>query len=594
MDRRSFLAQAASRRTTGRRRDRRRPTAPSSLRATAISNTTVALAWNAARDNVGVAKYEVLRDGRRVASTKRRTFVDRGLRAGVAYGYRVRALDAARNVGPATRPLRVTTRPRTGGGSPAPGPTTSAPPPPPPPPPPTGGATPSNPLSTAMVDRLFWRAGFGPSEAERANWTGHSMDELVDWFLNTPNSLRATSTPPTYNGNPIDPLATDDELVMDWLDRMQRSVNPLVERMAFFWHRHWAVSRDAGIPAEWLLTYANRLRGYADLGANPNASFRQLALDMTTADGAMSYFLTGFSNVKGHPNENYGREFMELFCLGVVDAAGNPNYSQTDVQELARAFTGYRLDQDPNSAGYGTVTFVPSRFDGGTKTILGHTGAYDAPAAVDVVLFHPNHAPYLVRKLWKEFIFTPIPQATLDDLVATYLGNQTQLRPLLRKILLNPLILESLDEPNLVKPPVQFTVGVLKAMDAPLRDWWQADSLDLMQQVPYAPPNVAGWEGGLSWLNTNTVRARFDLIVRCQQLKYGNPNSPIADVPGESAQQAFDRAYSEVGSPWLSPQTRALLMTYAQQAPTTTVGQRRERQYALRAFMLGGPDAQVI
>src|SRR5207249_10089102 len=64
-----------------------------------------------------------------------------------------------------------------------------------------------------------------------------------------------------------------------------------------------------------------------------------------------------------------------------------------------------------------------------------------------------------------------------------------------------------------------FTVGVLRAMDAPLRDWWQADSLDLMQQVPYAPPNVAGWEGGLSWLNTNTVRARFDLIVRCQQLK---------------------------------------------------------------------------
>ncbi|MDX6642071.1 MAG: hypothetical protein QOD76_33 [Solirubrobacteraceae bacterium] len=592
MDRRSFLAQAAGRRTTGRRRDRRRPTAPSSLRATAVSETTVALAWKAARDNVGVAKYEVLRDGRRVAFTKKRTFVDRRLRAGVAYAYRVRALDAARNIGPATRPLRVTTRPRpNGGGSSGPGPTTSAPPPPAPPPP--GGGTPSNPLSTAMVDRVFWRAGFGPSDADRASWTGRSMDELVDWFLSTPNSLRTTSTPPTYNGNPIDPLATDDELVMDWLDRMQRSVNPLVERMTFFWHRHWAVSRDAGIPAQWLLSYANRLRGYADLGANPNASFRQLALDMTTADGAMSYFLTGFSNVKGHPNENYAREFMELFCLGVVDAAGNANYTQTDVEELARAFTGYQLDWEPSSPTYGGVSFDASEFDPGTKTILGHTGAYNAPAAVDIVLGHANHAPYLVRKLWKEFVFTPIPQATLDDLVATYLGSGFLLRPLLKKILTNPLIFESLDEPNLVKPPVQFTVGVLKAMDAPLRDWWQADSLDLMQQVPYTPPNVAGWEGGLSWLNTNTVQARFDLIVRCQQLKYASPNSPIADVPGETAQQAFDRAFVEVGSPWLSPQTRSLLLTYSQQAPTTTVGQRRERQYALRAFMLGGPDAQV-
>ena len=239
-----------------------------------------------------------------------------------------------------------------------------------------------------MVERLFWRAGFGPSAADRQQWTGQPVEALVEHFLTTPYELAPTSTPPTYKGNPINPLASDPELQMEWLDRMQRVTNPFPERLNLFWHRHWAVSRDSGIANSDLLAYRDRLRRYSDLAGNPTARFRDLALEMTTQDAAMSRYLTGYLNVKGAPNENYGREFMELFTLGVTNAEGVPNYTQTDVHELARAFTGYSLNGET-----GVVSFTPARFDSATKTIFGHTGAFNAAEGVALVLSQPNHAP---------------------------------------------------------------------------------------------------------------------------------------------------------------------------------------------------------
>jgi uncharacterized protein (DUF1800 family) len=205
--------------------------------------------------------------------------------------------------------------------------------------------TPDGLITQAMVDRMCWRAGFGPSAADRQHWTGQAPISLVDHFLSARYALAPTPTPPTYQGNPIDPLASDPELQMEWLDRMRRAANPFIERLNFFWHRHFAVSRDAGIPSSMLLDYRDRLRRYSDFAATPTASFRDLALEMTTQDAAMSMYLTGFLNQKGAPNENYAREFIELFMLEVTDANGNPNYSQTDVQNLARAFSGYTLNQ---------------------------------------------------------------------------------------------------------------------------------------------------------------------------------------------------------------------------------------------------------
>jgi hypothetical protein len=116
------------------------------------------------------------------------------------------------------------------------------------------------------------------------------------------------------------------------------------------------------------------------------------------------------------------------------------------------------------------------------------------------------------------------------------------------------------------------------------------------------PPNVAGWEGGMSWLNSNTVQARFDMVVRAQYLKYSTyyPGQTVPQIPVESAQDTFNRAHAWAGYPWMSDATRTQLMAYANAAPvnstnqTTQANQRRQRFYTLQALMLGGPDAQVM
>src|SRR4051812_27955322 len=571
-------------------------TQPKHLHAAALTSASVLLVW---RRVLHTDHYVVYRDGKRLGSTRATRFNDKKVKPGQRHRYRVRARGRHGWLGRASKVLVVTVPKRKqvvgGGTTPAPGgggttPTGGDPGP---------GSTPDTVLTRAMVDRMFWRAGFGPSAADRATWTSKTVGELVDHFLDTPQQLAPTSTPPkTQGGGAIDPLASDDELVMEWLDTMQRAQTPFIERLTFFWHRHWAVNRQEGIPAQWMLNYRNVLRSYADLAANPDSTFRALAMDMTTNDGAMSFFLTMWANQKGAVNENYAREFMELFCLGVTDANGNANYSQTDVSELARAFTGWRLDQNPGSPSFGHVSFGgASYFDSGTKTIFGQTANFDAAAAVDLVLAQPSHAPFLVRKLWAEFISQPIPEATLDSLVATYTSSGFKLKPLLRGILSDALLLASIDEPDMLKPPVVLTVGILRAYDVPMRWFWIPDVMRDMQQRPFDPPNVAGWEGGLSWLNTNTAQARFELVLRALYLKhrgYSGVTTPVADVPGETATAAYDRAYAAVGAPWLAASTATQIAGLAAGMPAGTAAQRAQRQYALRAYFLAGPDYQVM
>jgi uncharacterized protein (DUF1800 family) len=491
-------------------------------------------------------------------------------------------------------------------------------------------------MSVAMVDRIFWRAGFGPTQAQRDAWVNKRHVDLVDWFLNTPLTFATTDTPPRSGTGvtPIDPRVSDDELVMEWVDRMQRADNPLPDRLAFFWHRHWAISRDDGtVSFDWAVKYRDRLLKYSNFELNPALSFRDMAYEITTGDAAMSAYLNLNANTRTKPNENYARELMELFCLGPTAPDGTPNYTQADIEGLTRALTGWRLDgrativvgglEVPNPD-YGKITFAANQFYTQAKTFLGNTIGAVGPtplnpqwgpdavnAAIDIVLSHPQHAQFLIRKLWAEFIASPIPQATLDALVAAYRSSNYQLRPVIRGILTNPLIFESLDEPNLIKPPIVYAAGVLRQLGSPLKGNYVRVALVNMQQQPYRPPNVAGWEGGLSWLNTNTVMGRFDMVVRAQFLKYSNyyrntetPVPPASvnyppDFPGETAQAAFDRAYAAVNRPWISDATKNALIAWAGTAAALPVvnptpAQRRQRFYALQAMILGGPDGQVM
>jgi len=442
------------------------------------------------------------------------------------------------------------------------------------------------PMSVEQVDRLFWRAGFGPSQADRDAWTGRTLDEAVDALLNTPQGV-LQGPDPVDGITPFDPTVEDAHLVLAWVSRMQRSPNPLPERLAFFWHRHWANSRQSVDPPQLMMRQNDLFRRYADLAANPSADFRTMAHEMGE-DPAMLRYLTGEANTKTRPNENYAREVMELFCLGVTDAAGNPNYTEDDVRQLARCFGGWRIDTtNPDDA---KSYFTPPRFDAGVKTVFGQTGAFGAREAADVVLSHPSHAPYLVRKLWSEFVAGPPDPATLDELVRTYNDSGRQIKPLVRKILTHPQMFDSLGEPALVKPPVVYVVGALRATGVPMVNRDAYTYLGRMGQIPYFPPNVSGWEYGFAFLNTNTAIERWRFAANLANRSEIAPQ----DIPDETPEQAVDRALSTCGRPWLSARTGELLLDYARRAPVTTVTRRRARQLLLRTMILGGPDGQVM
>ena len=151
--------------------------------------------------------------------------------------------------------------------------------------------TPQTLLTEAMVDRLFWRAGFGPSEQDRNTWTGKPLSSAVTGCSSTPAGYPAA--PATNGGNPLDPTGNDTDLVLSWVDRMVRATNPFVERLTFFWHRHWANSRESGVPtaaaddAEQPVPQATRISR-----SNPKANFRQMAYAVTI-DPSMLRYLTG-------------------------------------------------------------------------------------------------------------------------------------------------------------------------------------------------------------------------------------------------------------------------------------------------------------
>ena len=471
-------------------------------------------------------------------------------------------------------------------------------------------------MTQAMVDRLFWRAGFGASPANRAKWTGKPASALVDWFLSARPALVGAT--PTREGNPLDPNAEDVDLVLEWVDKMVRTTNPFVERMTFFWHRHFANGRDGGPSSQMLRRQNDLFRQYADFGKNPTASFRHL-LQKVTVDPSMLRYLTGEYNVKGDPNENYAREVMELFVLGVRNDQGKFNYTEPEVRELSKAFTGWEIDESNPDAP--TSHFTGSRWYNGPKTVFGVTQNLKAFApgdamysvtndAVELVLRRParagdpqdagrkpydTHARYLIRKLWHEFIVTPPDAKTLADLVATYLAPVKGkpgllLKPVIRKILLHKSIFESLDEPHMVKPPVVYVVGMMRALGVHITDSTPHDYLAEMGQLPYNPPNVSGWEGGLSWLNTNTVLSRFSYAGVMMDGTKAEPK----DTPGETSVAATKRALAAIGQPWVAGGTLGMIQDYAARAPSGSAALRIERQLMIRALALAGPDAQVM
>ena len=243
----------------------------------------------------------------------------------------------------------------------------------------------------ARAERLLWRAGFGPRRGEVERTARAGVDGAVDALL-APRGRALSGRPARVDGAPLDPINAYGHDVLWWLDRAVRTRQPLLERMTFNWHDHFATSNN-GVGDTRLM-----LAQYWTLRRGALGRFRNLAKAITR-DRAMQLWLSLANSEKGAPNENFARELLELFTLGV-----NNGYTERDVREAARALTGFTFDWETKRFGYD-----PERHDDGVKRIMGRVGRFRPLDVVDIAVDHRAHAEFLCDKLWGYFSPRPCP-----------------------------------------------------------------------------------------------------------------------------------------------------------------------------------------
>jgi uncharacterized protein (DUF1800 family) len=431
----------------------------------------------------------------------------------------------------------------------------------------------------AHVRRLFWRAGFGATPDEAARFAQAGMDATLSFILRGDGGPELEGPEPTADGKPLDPLNEWGHDALWWLDRMVRTRRPLVEKMTLFWHDHFATS-DQDTP--YMLRQNKMFRKHA-LG-----NFRTL-LKQVTRDPAMQLFLSLAGSNKWAPNENYARELMELFALG-------SGYTERDIREAARALTGFEARWSDD--GFQGIRYRKDWHDTGQKRIFGKRGNYDWRDVCDLACDHKRHAPFLVEKLWKFFVTEPLDASTKKSLVKTYTRGKLRIEPVVGAILAHPALYARLDRPDMVKAPVVFLAGALRAVGGGVQrsSWtWLSDG---MGQQLFSPPSVAGWDWGPAWLSTNTIKNRFQAITYLMTdrapLQVPDKSTPI----GLSTVDALARARAATGQPWTSPETDAALEKLANTMVAGLKSWERQhradaRERALRHLLLSGPDAQL-
>jgi uncharacterized protein (DUF1800 family) len=362
-----------------------------------------------------------------------------------------------------------------------------------------------------LVAHLLRRATFGPTPAEIDALAGHDYAEAVRSVL-SPSTMDTAVPLPSYAYAP-DGGRTDDEttdLATAWLGRMVSTPHQLPEKLVFFWHGHWATSVEK---VDSVALMRRQLETFRSLGTG---NFNLFAKAMVR-DPALIRWLDGQRNSRRAPNENLGRELMELFTLGIGA------YTEADVKAAARALTGWTVNRAD-----GTSAFMPDRFAKGKKTILGVTLDFDADKLIDHLVRQPAHARFLASRLWHRFGSSdPVPDATRDAMVMAY-GFRHDVNEMLIAMLRDPRFQASAG--HLVKQPVEWAVGAVRQLGVP---WSQTIAKPLlngvraMGQMPLRPPSVGGWPSGSAWLTTSTLQVRMKVAASLAQAV---PDSVLAQL----------------------------------------------------------------
>lgn len=405
----------------------------------------------------------------------------------------------------------------------------------------------------SKVAHLLRRAGFGASEAELDEYTALGYDATLERLINY--ELVDDSALETRLANMSIDVSSFEGARFWWLARMLYTRRPLQEKMTLFWHNHFVSASSKVRTAQLMLQQIQLFRD------NAVGSFEVL-LRLVTRDPAMLYYLDNRDNKKSAPNENYAREVMELFTVGIG------NYTEDDIKEAARAFTGYSSNRDS------MYVFLAEEHDFGLKTFMGETRAWDADEILERLTRHPATSYFVPGKLFRYFVHEQPSSATADRLANVFSASRYDIRTVLRDILTGPEFLASDAYHGQVKQPIDLVLGALKAFDVQNLAPDLPQIIRRMGQDLLNPPDVSGWKGGVTWLNSSTLLERFNFADRLAGS--GSPTGAyFVDVAGH--QRTYDlRTAADIVNYYVrllvdgdvSPEARRALVDYLADAST--------------------------
>jgi uncharacterized protein (DUF1800 family) len=354
------------------------------------------------------------------------------------------------------------------------------------------------------IARLFHRTGFGPKPGEFAEALRAGVASTRNKVLAPPSKVSFV-TPPTFTDlgprpSPNSPDVVEfsqqlryqtQQLFLWWLDEMATSPHTLQEKMTWFWHGHWATSIGKVNYALPMFNQNVTMRKYA-LG-----NFSEFAKAMFS-DGALQVWLDGQENTAKAPNENFSREMMELFTLGVN------RYTETDVKELARAFTGYQVSRSS-----GLVTYNARRRDTAPVTVLGKTGVMSPEEVIGHLVAQDNSALFVAERIWYRFVSSQEPLPQNHPMIKAFADRDIYA---LMKSLIEGSAL-SQQQYSMVKSPVEWFIGICRAtsitpskLPSPTK---LTNYFSTLSQIPVSPPNVGGWPVDQAWLSSASAQFRL-------------------------------------------------------------------------------------
>jgi uncharacterized protein (DUF1800 family) len=478
-----------------------------------------------------------------------------------------------------------------------------------------------------LIEHLLRRAGFGASADDLATYTALSyaqaVDRLVD-YESLPDSADGNIGKPGFVGTTSQGQFSPNTVINDarqrWLFRMLHSPRPLQEKMTLFWHNHFATgySKIAGAFGQENGTRLMAAKASEDpaqqkgqielLRERALGSFRDLLIAVAQ-DPAMIYWLDGNTNTKTRPQENFGRELMELFTRGI------DNYTEADVYAAARVFTGwtvrlggrgtptssYTFQYNANDHETSEKSFSFPIYGNGSHTIPSRAagdGLQDGIDLITALASHPETARRLATRLFQFFVSeTEAPDAGfIDQIAAVYLQNGTVMRPVIRYILSSSQLQDDRTYFTKYSWPAEFVVRAMKEAG------WTGFSvnstlspLDNMGQQLFEPPDVNGWATGQGWFSTSAMLARMNFaatLASNQKFNLANAARPSK----ESAKAVLDYLLTRLTPGDLDNQVYGSLLTYATAgaAWTGSDAQLQAKASGLTHLILGSPEYQFV